>query len=136
VIAAPILVRLYQNLAVLTVKLTLDCPFADFENTQAPKQEAEIDNGQITYQSNNIPNWVQNTLTLLESRQSDRLLFAENTELPTTPANIDSGKYVGTVSQTTTNYIVQQTGDSLILHDRSIVKGEFKHQKLYSAANR
>ncbi|MEC4813643.1 MAG: KfrB domain-containing protein, partial [Scytonema sp. PMC 1069.18] len=107
--------------------------FSSRKNTQTyffssksniPQQAVVIENGQITYQSEEIPNWVQTTLTKLEERASNRSQIATN--FPTTPANIDSGKYVGTVSQTTNNYIVQQTGDSRILHDRSIVKGEFE----------
>lgn len=94
-----------------------------YDNSTIPQQAVIIENGQITYQSEEIPNWVQTTLTKLEQRASDRSQIATN---PTTPANIDSGKYVGTVSQTTDNYIVQQIGDRRILHDRSIVKGEFE----------
>ncbi|KYC42305.1 hypothetical protein WA1_20235 [Scytonema hofmannii PCC 7110] len=95
-----------------------------YDNSTIPQQAVVIENGQITYQSEEIPNWVQTTLTKLEERASERSDIATN--FPTTSANIDGGKYVGTVSQTTDNYIVQQTGDSRILHDRSIVKGEFE----------
>lgn len=95
-----------------------------YDNSTAPQQVVTIENGQVTYQSEEIPNWVANTLTKLEQRACDRSQITTN--FPITSANIDSGKYVGTVRQTNDNYIVQQVEDSQILHDRSIVKGEFE----------
>ena len=74
-----------------------------YDNSTIPQQAVMIENGQITYQSEEIPNWVQTTLKKLEERASDRSQITTN--FPSTSANIDSGKYVGTVRQTTDNYI-------------------------------
>lgn len=99
-----------------------------FDNTQVPKQEAEIENGEITYQSDNMPEWVQTSILKFSQRREERTLITETArtrELTVNAANINSGKYVGTVNQVTDNYIVQQVNSNLVLHDRSIVKGEF-----------
>ncbi|MEM7552505.1 MAG: zeta toxin family protein [Cyanobacteria bacterium P01_A01_bin.84] len=93
-----------------------------YDNTKAPRQKAEIENGTVTFQAQDSPTWVQDT----ESRAADRQSIATNSELPVSTANIDTGKYVGEISQITDSYIAQETGDNLTIHDKSIAKGDFE----------
>ncbi|MEO1374450.1 MAG: zeta toxin family protein [Cyanobacteria bacterium J06635_10] len=97
-----------------------------YDNTEAPRQKAEIENGTVTFQAQESPTWVQNTVNKLESRAAEKQSIASSSELPTDKANIDTGKYVGEISQITNNYIVQETGSSLTIHDKSIAKGDFE----------
>lgn len=96
-----------------------------FDNTQQAYRAAVVENSTVTFQAEDSPAWVQTTINKLESRSRDRQQISNN-ELPANNANIDSGKYLGEVNQITDNYIVQETGDSLTVHDRSIAKGQFE----------
>lgn len=97
-----------------------------YDNSSFPVQAVIVENGAVTFQSAEIPEWVQNTIQKLEERFLDRTAIIENTQLAVLKANIDTGKYTGQVNRVTDNYIVQQVDSStLVLHDRSIVKREF-----------
>lgn len=97
-----------------------------FDNTQSAQIEARIEDNSITFQAQDSPTWVQSTLNKLESPAADRESIASNSNFIVNTANIDTGKYVGEISQITNNYIVQETGSSLTIHDKSIAKGDFE----------
>lgn len=96
-----------------------------FDNSSIPEQVAQIENALVTDQSSNLPLWVQNTINKIEERSNERTIIANTATVAISQANIDNGKYIGIVSQVTNNYIAQLINDNLILHDRSIVKGDF-----------
>lgn len=99
-----------------------------FDNTQTPKLETKIENGQVTYQSDNMPLWVRTTVQKLEERKRERAAInktANKNQQIVDEANINSGIYTGVISQIKPHYIIQKAGDSLILHDRSIIKENF-----------
>ncbi len=118
--------RYQRSIDLLPIAAEIADRVSVYDNTQRPERKLTIENSAITYKSKNTPNWVQDTITKLESRLNDRQVIASTNELPVNSANIDEGKYVGSINQITDNYVVQKTGDNLTLHDRSIVKGDFQ----------
>lgn len=95
------------------------------DNSNVPKLVVRIQNAEVIYQLPDAPLWVQNTIEKLKQRSHERTVIGNNTEVAITYANIDAGKYIGTVSQVTNNYVAQIVDQDLILHDRSIIKAEF-----------
>lgn len=97
-----------------------------YDNTETARQKAEIENNTVTFQAEDSPSWVQNTVNKLAERSADREAIANSNELLTNSANIDTGKYVGKINQITDNFVVQETGNNLTIHDKSIAKGDFE----------
>ncbi|BAZ18438.1 hypothetical protein NIES4071_103230 (plasmid) [Calothrix sp. NIES-4071] len=99
-----------------------------FDNTTTPEAVAEIKNGVVTYQAENLPQWTQNVINKINERASERIQI-ENDAIQNNQqliiADINNSKSIGIVENTTTNFIVQKIDqDTLVLHDRSIASKE------------
>jgi predicted ABC-type ATPase len=122
-----IVARYYRVIELLPAAAEIVDRVRMYDNTNLPRLIATIENGRVSYlTTDDTPQWIQNVIRQLNQRESDRNnLFVEatRTRFSLSIADLDRGKYIGTVSSITDSYIAQQIDrNTLVLHDRSVVK--------------
>jgi predicted ABC-type ATPase len=120
--------RYHRTIELLPASVEIADRVYVFDNSQFPQRVARFVDGELTYETETKPEWAQIIINQVAERAIEKnavATFAAQSQINLTVASIDDDVYVGIVNQTTNNYIVQQIGDNLILHDRSIVKEEF-----------
>lgn len=97
-----------------------------YDNTSTPERMAEIENGAVTYQAQDLPEWARSVIDKINERKQERIQIensASQSGLQVIVADINSSKSIGIVQDTTNNFFTQRIDENtLFLHDRSITK--------------
>ena len=109
------------------------------DNTELPIECAQAWQGTVERTVADCPNWVEAAIAAVEARRMSReiwQLWANTEERLMLAANAWSGSYQGEILRVDDLFLLQEVGETVVLHDRLLLKSDYAIGQVQSISYR